>query len=79
MRDMLDYSYENELKTMRKDYETRFQPKGVGVKHDTKPISVMLPEDLDQYVRAKKNRSEWLRQVIAEAVAKEQALASQED
>lgn len=54
-------------------------PKGVGVKHDTKPISVMLPEDLDQYVRAKKNRSEWLRLVIAEAVAKEQALASQED
>lgn len=64
---------------MRKDYETRFQPKGVGVKHDTKPISVMLPEDLDQYVRAKKNRSQWLRQVIALAVAKEQAEAQKED
>ncbi|MBW4559194.1 MAG: hypothetical protein KME59_25410 [Trichormus sp. ATA11-4-KO1] len=64
---------------MRKDYETRFQPKGVGVKHDTKPISVMLPQDLDTYVRSKSNRSEWLRRVIAEAVAKEQAEASQED
>ncbi|MCG6134001.1 MAG: hypothetical protein MET45_04985 [Nostoc sp. LLA-1] len=63
---------------MRKDYETRFQPKGVGVKHDTKPISVMLPQDLDTYVRNKSNRSEWLRRVIAEAVAKEQAEASQE-
>ncbi|WP_414541720.1 hypothetical protein [Nostoc sp. CCY0012] len=63
---------------MRKDYETRFQPKGVGVKHDTKPISVMLPKDLDTYVRNKSNRSEWLRRVIAEAVAKEQAEASQE-
>ncbi|MEH2211074.1 MAG: hypothetical protein V7K84_10680 [Nostoc sp.] len=40
---------------------------------------MMLPEDLDAYVRNKPNRSEWLRQVIAEAVAKEQASASQED
>ena len=39
----------------------------------------MLPEDLDTYVRSQSNRSEWLRQVIAEAVAKEQAEASQED
>jgi hypothetical protein len=52
---------------------------GIGVKSDTKPISVMLPEDLDAYVRSKSNRSEWLRRVIAEAAAKEQAEASQED
>ncbi|MBD2360497.1 hypothetical protein H6G36_04705 [Anabaena minutissima FACHB-250] len=30
-------------------------------------------------MRAKKNCSEWLGQVIAEIVAKEEALASQED
>jgi len=60
---------------MRKDYKTRFQSQGVGVKHNTQPISVMLPEDLDEYVRAKPNRSEWLRQVIGEAVAREKAQA----
>lgn len=64
---------------VRNDIATRFKSKGVGVKSDTKPISVMLPEDLDAYVRSKPNRSEWLRRVIAEAVAKEQAETSQED
>ncbi|MBD2212193.1 hypothetical protein H6G27_20315 [Nostoc linckia FACHB-104] len=64
---------------VRKDIATRFKSKGVGVKCDTKPISVMLPEDLDAYVRSKPNRSEWLRQVIALAVAKEQAEAQKED
>ncbi len=63
----------------RNDIATRFKSKGVGVKSDTKPISVMLPEDLDAYVRIKPNRSEWLRQVIALAVAKEQAEAQKED
>ncbi|MEA5516739.1 hypothetical protein [Nodularia sp. UHCC 0506] len=63
----------------RNDIATRFKSKGIGVKSDTKPISVMLPEDLDAYVRSKSNRSEWLRRVIAEAAAKEQAEASQED
>ncbi|WP_225977648.1 ribbon-helix-helix domain-containing protein [Nostoc sp. CENA543] len=45
----------------------------MGVKNDTKPISVLLPEDLDAYVRSKPNRSEWLRQIIAEAMDKELA------
>ncbi|AUT04603.1 hypothetical protein CLI64_29635 (plasmid) [Nostoc sp. CENA543] len=53
--------------------DTRFKSKGVGVKNDTKPISVLLPEDLDAYVRSKPNRSEWLRQIIAEAMDKELA------
>ncbi|BAB77358.1 hypothetical protein ACN23B_30055 (plasmid) [Anabaena sp. FACHB-709] len=63
----------------RNDIATRFQSKGVGVKSGAKPISVLLPDELDSYVRNKPNRSEWLRQVIAEAVAKEQALTSQKD
>ncbi|MDX2100542.1 MAG: hypothetical protein SFW36_22420 [Leptolyngbyaceae cyanobacterium bins.59] len=57
----------------RGDIATRFQSRGVGVKHNTKPICVLLPEDLDTYVRNKPNRSEWLRQVIAEAMQREQA------
>jgi hypothetical protein len=57
----------------RKDVATRFKSSGIGVKHDTKPISVMLPGDLDAYVRSKPNRSEWLRQIIAEAVEREQS------
>ncbi|BAY14074.1 hypothetical protein [Calothrix sp. NIES-2098] len=63
----------------RKDIATRFQSKGVGVKSGAKPISVLLPEELDTYVRNKPNRSEWLRQVIALAVAKEQAEAQEKD
>lgn len=61
----------------RNDIATRFQSKGVGVKSGAKPISVLLPEDLDTYVRNKPNRSEWLRQVIAEAVEKERSAQSQ--
>ncbi|MBD2302241.1 hypothetical protein [Nostoc sp. FACHB-190] len=61
----------------RNDIATRFQSKGVGVKSGAKPISVLLPEDLDTYVRNKPNRSEWLRQVIAEAVDKERSAQSQ--
>ncbi|BAZ02841.1 hypothetical protein NIES37_68540 [Tolypothrix tenuis PCC 7101] len=63
----------------RNDIATRFQSKGVGVKSGAKPISVLLPEELDAYVRNKPNRSEWLRQAIALAVAKEQAEAQKED
>jgi hypothetical protein len=45
--------------------------RGLGIKHDTAPISVMLPPELERYVRALPNRSEWLRRVIAAAIAAE--------
>lgn len=38
--------------------------KGLGTKHGHKPISVMLPPDVDQWVRSRPNRSEWVRQLI---------------
>ena len=37
-----------------------------------KPISVKLPVEIDAWVRSLPNRTEWLRQVIAEAVEREQ-------
>ena len=56
----------------KNNISTRFQSSGVGIKHDTKPVCVMLPEYLDAYLRSKPNRSQWLRQIIAEAVEREQ-------
>ena len=55
--------------TPRPDHLTRFQGSGIGVTHKTKPISVLLPPELDSYVRAKDNRSAWVRAAI-EAAAK---------
>lgn len=37
------------------------------------PVSVKLPEDLDEYVRSQPNRNQWLIAAIAEKVAKEQS------
>ncbi len=31
-----------------------------------KPVSVILPLELDEYVRSQPNRAEWLRQAIAD-------------
>jgi hypothetical protein len=50
------------------NYATQFKSKGVGVKHDHKPICMMLPPETDSYVRALPNRSEWLRQAVAEKI-----------
>lgn len=35
------------------------------------PVSVKLPEELDDYVRSQPNRNQWLIAVIARAVAEE--------
>lgn len=45
--------------------------KGLGTKHGQKPISVMLPPDLDEWVRSLDNRSEWVRQAIIEKLERE--------
>ena len=50
----------------RADHLTRFQPSGEEALAQ-KPIAVFLPKELDQYVRMKPNRAEWLRGAIAEA------------
>lgn len=46
--------------------------KGLGTKHGHKPISVMLPPELDMWVRGLDNRSEWIRQAIAEKLERDQ-------
>lgn len=56
---------------VRADYKTRFKGKGVGVKHKQKPVSVMLPEDIDTIVRAMPNRSEFIRQAIIEKLERD--------
>jgi len=54
----------------RADYLTRFKPSGEEALAE-KPVSVFLPKELDQYVRMKPNRADWLRDAIAEAVRRE--------
>ena len=51
--------------------DTQFKGKGVGVKHNQKPVSVMLPSELDKVVRSLPNRSDYIRQAIAEKLAKD--------
>jgi hypothetical protein len=57
---------------LRADHQTRFQSQGLGTKNKQKPVSVMLPEDIDQIIRAMPNRSEFIRQAIIEKLSREQ-------
>lgn len=46
--------------------------KGIGLKYKTsKPVSVMLPPDLENWVRSLENRSEWIRTAIVEKYERE--------
>lgn len=54
------------MSEIRPDYLTRFKPVGDEALAK-KPIAVLLPKDLDRYVRSLPNRAECLRQAIAEA------------
>ena len=47
--------------------------KGLGTKHGHKPVSVMLPPELDGWERSLDNRSEWIRQAILEKFEREQS------
>lgn len=51
--------------------KTQFSSQGVGLKYKQKPVSVMLPPELDEIVRSLPNRSEFIREAIAEKVKKE--------
>ncbi len=51
----------------------KFQSLGVGLRYKQKPVSVMLPPELDERIRALPNRSEFIRQAIAEKFAREDA------
>ena len=50
---------------------TQFKSRGVGVSHNHKPISVMLPAEIDAIVRSLDNRSEFVRQAIIEKLQRE--------
>ncbi len=47
--------------------------KGLGTKYgQSKPVSVLLPPELENWVRSLDNRSEWIRQAITEKYEREQ-------
>lgn len=57
------------------NYKTRFKA------HPTedlaqKPVAVLLPVELDEYVRSQPNKSEWLRKAIAKAMEEDLKNAS---
>lgn len=58
----------------RPDYQTRFKSKGIGTASGQKPISVMLPKEIDAIVREMPNRSEWIRSAIIEKLQRENLL-----
>jgi hypothetical protein len=51
--------------------ETWFKGRGVGVRNKTKPVSVLLPAELDSIIRSMENRSEFIREAIAEKLERE--------
>ena len=55
----------------RGDYLTRFEGKGIGTKSGQKPISVMLPLEIDSVVRSLPNRSEFIRQAVLEKMQRD--------
>lgn len=50
---------------------TQFKGKGVGITHKQKPVSVMLPFEIDAVVRSLPNRSDYIRKAIAEKLEKD--------
>lgn len=63
------------LKYRQDEATGRFAPSGQPVMAD-KPISVRLPEDIDAAIRNMADRTEFLRDVITEAVLERQSKAS---
>jgi len=57
----------------------RLNDKGLGTKHNQKPISVMLSPELDAWVRSLPNRSEWIREAIRKQYEHEAAADTAQD
>lgn len=51
--------------------ETRFKPQYGDKAMSRKPIGVLLPMELDAFVRSLPNKSEWVRAAIAEKYERE--------
>lgn len=58
--------------------DTQFKGRGIGIKNKQKPVSVMLPQEIDKIVRSLPNRSEYIRQAIAEKLEREGLLTESE-
>lgn len=57
-------------KKERNNHRTRFKPV-YDEEISRKPVSVLLPVRIDEFVRSLPNRTEWLRKAIADAYEKE--------
>lgn len=62
---------------IRPDVLTRFQKQN-DIPMAKTPLSVRMPEDIDEIVRAKPNRTQWLRDAILEKLDREGELPAQE-
>lgn len=58
------------MSNARPNHSTRFRPAGATPLSD-RSVSVKLPVEVDAFVRALPEPSEWLRRVICEAAEKE--------
>ncbi len=53
------------------NHHTRFKGRGLGTRHKQAPLSVLVHHEMDQYVRAKPSKSDWLREAISEKIERE--------
>ena len=60
---------------MKNTGKTHFKGKGLGTSYKQPPVSVKLPPEIDSIVRSLPNRSEFLRQAIAEKLERDGLLA----
>ena len=59
----------------KKSGSYRFQGKGLGTSDKQPPVCVKLPPEIDAIVRSLPNRSEFLREAIAEKLKRDGLLA----
>ena len=61
--------------TKKANKDNKFKGKGLGTTDKQSPVSVKLSPEIDSIVRSLPNRSEFLREAIAEKLRKEGLLA----
>ena len=64
---------------IEKNKDGTFKSQGVGVKHGAKPVSVMLPPEIDEIVRSLPNRSEFVRKAIRNQLIADGLLPKESD
>ena len=64
------------MKSANNNKEHLFKGKGIGVTNKQPPVSVKLPPEIDTIVRSLPNRSEYIRQAIAEKLKKDGLLSA---